>query len=105
MSDAANKLRVVVVDDEPLGRATLRGLLAEDSEVVLIEECANGVEALDAVRAQRPDVMFLDVQMPGLTGFDVIESLREDELPVVVFVTAYDQYALRAFDVNAVDYL
>ncbi len=101
----AKELRVVVVDDEPLGRATLRGLLSGDPEVVLVEECANGAEAVEAVRSQSPDVMFLDVQMPGMTGFDVIEALSEEELPIVVFVTAYDQYALKAFDVNAVDYL
>lgn len=105
MSESAAELRVVIVDDEPLGRATLRGLLASDPEVVLVEECANGAEAVSSIRAQKPDVVFLDVQMPGMTGFDVIDSLKEEELPIVVFVTAFDQYALKAFDVNAVDYL
>ncbi len=95
----------MVVDDEPLGRATLRSLLAADSDVELVEECANGAEAVEAVGRQHPDVIFLDVQMPGMTGFEVVECLEPESMPIVVFVTAYDQYALKAFDVNAVDYL
>lgn len=105
MSDEQPALRIVTVDDEPLGLATLRGLLARDSEVLLVEECANGAEAIAAVRKQKPDIVFLDVQMPGMTGFDVVDVLAEGDLPIVVFVTAFDQYALKAFDVNAVDYL
>jgi len=98
-------LRVVIVDDEPLGRLTLRSLLSADSGVVIVGECANGAEAIAAVRKQKPDILFLDVQMPGMTGFDVIDVLSKEELPIVVFVTAFDQYALKAFDANAVDYL
>lgn len=105
MVEERSVLRVVIVDDEPLGLATLRGLLLEDSEVVLVEECANGAEAVAAVRKQKPDIMFLDVQMPAMTGFDVVDVLNEEDLPIIVFVTAFDQYALKAFDVNAVDYL
>lgn len=105
MPEPNRVLRVVFVDDEPMGRATLKSLLEKDAEVVIAAECANGTRAIEAVRSEKPDILFLDVQMPGMTGFDVVEALASDELPVVVFVTAYDQYALKAFDVNAVDYL
>ncbi|HKV11833.1 MAG TPA: LytTR family DNA-binding domain-containing protein [Thermoanaerobaculia bacterium] len=100
----AQRLRLVLVDDEPLARKTLRLLARRDREVAIVAECRNGEEAVAAVREHRPDVMFLDVQMPGLSGFDVLERL-EDEAPVIVFVTAYDQYAIRAFEVHAIDYL
>lgn len=98
-------LRVAIADDEPLARATLRGLLEADPEVELVAECRNGDEAVSAVRAEAPDLLFLDVQMPGRDGFAVLDELGEDDSPRVVFVTAYDRYALRAFDVHAVDYL
>ena len=98
------RLRLVLVDDEPLARKTLRLLARRDREVAIVAECRNGEEAVAAVREHRPDVMFLDVQMPGLSGFDVLEQLG-DEAPVIVFVTAYDQYAIRAFEVHAIDYL
>jgi len=96
-------LRVVVVDDEPLGRAVVREYLARHPGVEVVAECANGFEAVKAVSELGPDLMFLDVQMPKLNGFEVLELLGRDVL--VVFVTAYDQYALRAFEVHAVDYL
>ncbi len=105
MTDTDKKLGVIVVDDEPMARGSLRTLLAKDSEVELLHECRNGREAVDAVREHAPQILFLDIQMPGMTGFDVIAELDEDETPVVVFATAYDQYALRAFEVSAVDYL
>jgi two-component system LytT family response regulator len=97
-------LRTLVVDDEPLARELLRKMLAEHDDVEVIGECASGTQAVEAVRAERPDLLFLDVQMPGLDGFEVLRELAP-ELPQVIFVTAYDQYALRAFDVHALDYL
>jgi two-component system LytT family response regulator len=96
-------LRVVIVDDEPLARAMVRELLSAHPGVEVVAECANGFEAVKAVAELRPDLMFLDVQMPKLSGFEVLELLGQ-EVPVI-FTTAYDQYALRAFEVHAVDYL
>ena len=97
-------VRVAFVDDEPMARSTLRSLLGADSDVEIVAECENGVQAVRAVRELTPDILFLDVQMPGMDGFQVVAELG-DELPTDVFVTAFDQYALRAFDVHAVDYL
>jgi two-component system LytT family response regulator len=97
-------VKVAIVDDEPLARKTIRLLARRDPEVTIVAECRNGEEALDAAREQKPDVMFLDIQMPRLDGFDVLELLGEDA-PAIVFVTAYDQYAIRAFEVHAIDYL
>ena len=97
--------RVLIVDDEPPARASLRVLLARDPQVVLVGECGSGAEAIAAVRMQRPDLLFLDVQMPEVDGFDVLEQLGADAPPAIVFVTAYDQHALRAFDAGALDYL
>jgi len=98
-------LRALLVDDEPVARRRLRALLAAEPRVEIVGECEDGGAALDAVRRLAPDVMFLDVQMPGLDGFDVIELLKPDACPAVIFVTAYDRYAMRAFDVHAADYL
>jgi two-component system LytT family response regulator len=98
-------LRVVLVDDEPLARERLRSLLESEPDVELVAECADGVEAVAAVRSGRPDLVFLDVQMPGMDGFEVLDALDPATLPAVVIVTAYDRYALKAFDVHAVDYL
>ncbi|MCB9914021.1 MAG: response regulator transcription factor [Planctomycetes bacterium] len=105
MSEPARKLRVVFADDEPLGRATVRTLLERDPGVEVVAECKNGVEAVAAVRRERPDILILDIEMPGLSGLEVVEELEDDEPPVVVFATAYDHYAVHAFDVHAVDYL
>ena len=96
-------LRAVIVDDEELARAFLRELLRSHPEIELAAECANGFEAVKAVTEHAPDLLFLDVQMPKLDGFEVLELI--DPGPAVVFVTAYDQYATRAFDAHAVDYL
>jgi two-component system, LytTR family, response regulator len=96
-------LRVVIVDDEPLARGLVRELLAAHPGVEVVAECVNGFDAVKAVAELRPDLMFLDVQMPKLSGFEVLELLGQ-EVPVI-FTTAYDQYALRAFEVHAVDYL
>jgi two-component system LytT family response regulator len=101
--DGSQSYRVLVVDDEELARDVLREMLAAHPEVSLAAECADGFEAAKAAADHRPDIVFLDVQMPKLDGFEVLELL--DPSTAVVFVTAYDEYALRAFDVNAVDYL
>ncbi|HKS21272.1 MAG TPA: LytTR family DNA-binding domain-containing protein [Thermoanaerobaculia bacterium] len=98
-------IRTLIVDDEPLARRRIRKLLARDAEVQTIRECANGYEALDAIDEEMPDLVFLDVQMPEMDGFAVLQRFDGERLPLVIFVTAYDQYALRAFDVSAVDYL
>lgn len=98
-------LRVVIVDDEPMGRTTLRSLLECEADIELIAECRDGDEALATLRNERPDLVFLDVQMPGRTGFDVVRELTEEERPRIVFVTAFDHYALEAFEVHAIDYL
>jgi len=98
-------VRVLVVDDEPMGRRGITSRLARIDGVAVVGECANGTDAVEAIRRERPDVVFLDVQMPGMGGFDVIEALGADQLPRVIFVTAFDQHALRAFEVHAADYL
>lgn len=100
-----NPIRTVVVDDEPLAREDLARLLARDPELEVAATCADGDQAVRAVREQRPELLFLDVQMPGLTGFDVLARLPATARPHVVFVTAYGEYALQAFEVGAVDYL
>ena len=96
-------MRIVIVDDEPLARAVLREYADEDPRIEIAADCANGFEAVKAVAELKPDLVLLDVQMPKLDGFEVLELLGRDQ--PVVFVTAYDQYALRAFEVHAVDYL
>jgi two-component system LytT family response regulator len=99
------KIRTLIVDDEPLARQRIRTLLADEIGFELIGECANGRDAVAAVRELKPDLMFLDVQMPALDGFGVLEALATERLPAVVFVTAYDRYAVRAFETHALDYL
>jgi len=99
------RVRVLVADDEPLARERLRTLLAREDWVELVAECPNGTEAIDAITRLKPDLVFLDIQMPGASGFEVIEAVGPARMPLVVFVTAFDQYALRAFDVHALDYL
>lgn len=99
------KIRTILVDDEPLARSNLSVLLRLDPEIEIVAECASGAEALAAIRATSPDLVFLDVQMPECDGFDVLELLGQHLPPAIVFVTAYDQYALRAFDAGALDYL
>jgi two-component system LytT family response regulator len=98
-------LRVLIVDDEPLARRRLKGLLKDEAEIEIAGECEDGASAVAAAKRLSPDVMFLDVQMPGMDGFDVIETLGPARCPAIVFVTAYDEYALKAFDVHAIDYL
>ena len=99
------KTRTLIVDDEPLARDRLRQLLDEQPEIELIGECADGREAVDAIRKQSPDLIFLDIQMPELNGFEVLEAISTESMPVIVFVTAHDKFALQAFEVHAVDYL
>jgi len=101
----AETIRTVIVDDEPLARKLLRSMLATHADIELVGEYGDGQEALNGIIEQKPDLVFLDVQMPKLTGIEVLEQLGPDRDPEIVFVTAYDQYALRAFEVNAVDYL
>lgn len=98
-------LRVLLVDDEPLSRQLLRELLCAEPDVQVAGECGDGLQAVQAIRADRPDVVFLDVQMPGMDGFAVVQAVGPEHMPAVVFATAYDQYALRAFDASALDYL
>ncbi|HKZ80917.1 MAG TPA: LytTR family DNA-binding domain-containing protein [Pyrinomonadaceae bacterium] len=98
-------IRVLVVDDEPLARTMLREMLRSDPKVVIVGESSNGREAVEAIRCHAPDLVFLDVQMPELGGFEVLETLGKVPIPHVIFVTAYDQYAVRAFEVHALDYL
>ena len=97
-------LRALIVDDEPLARQRLRDLLDEEEDVDVIGECGDGEEAVESIVTLRPDLVFLDIQMPEMTGFDVLEALGP-EVPEIIFVTAYDEYALRAFDAHALDYL
>jgi two-component system, LytTR family, response regulator len=101
----ANRIRALVVDDEPLARERLSSLLAGEEDIELIGECTDGQSAVERIDAEKPDLVFLDVQMPGLDGFDVIEAVDKGSLPLVVFVTAYDEYAVRAFEVHALDYV
>ncbi|MGV3636316.1 MAG: LytR/AlgR family response regulator transcription factor, partial [Flavobacteriales bacterium] len=98
-------IRTIIVDDEPAARARIARLLAQDAEMELVAECRNGMEALEAVNKHRPDLIFLDVQMPQMNGIETLVRIEDDRKPFVIFVTAYDQYALKAFDRNAVDYL
>src|ERR1700742_4826134 len=100
----AKKIRTLIVDDEPLARRRIQRMLTRYPEVEVIGECANGREAIAAIREQQPALVFLDIQMPEVDGFAVLEAISADELPLIIFVTAYDQYAIRAFDVSALDY-
>ena len=100
-----NALKTVIVDDEPLARQGLRLRLDEIQGIDVVSECANGREALRAITEHVPDLILLDIQMPGLSGFDVISRLQQDNMPMIIFVTAYDQYAVEAFGVHAIDYL
>ena len=102
---AAARIRVVIVDDEPTARRGVRLLLERDPEVEVVGEASTGAEAAELIRRAQPDLAFLDVQMPGASGFEALERIDPGAAPVVVFVTAYDEHALRAFEVNAVDYL
>lgn len=99
------KIRALVVDDEPLARTNVTALLRNDPEIEIVGECQSGEDALAKIRSRKPELVFLDIQMPECDGFDVIERLGRDLPPAFVFVTAYDQYALKAFEAGALDYL
>ena len=100
-----SEIKVLVVDDELLGRDRIRSLLSEHADIKIVGECVNGREAVNALHNLAPDLVFLDIQMPKMDGFQVIEEVGVERMPVTVFVTAYDEYALRAFEVHALDYL
>ena len=103
--ESSARIRTLIVDDEPLARSNLAVLLRVDPEIEIVGECSSGQEALATIRSAKPDLLFLDVQMPECDGFDVLEMLGRDLPAAIVFVTAYDQYALRAFEAGALDYL
>ncbi len=98
-------IRTLIVDDEPLARDGIRLLISPDSQFEIIGECSNGKEAIAAIKKLRPDLVFLDVQMPEVDGFGVLKSIREEDLPLVVFVTAFDKFAIDAFEAHALDYV
>ncbi|MFN2445488.1 MAG: LytR/AlgR family response regulator transcription factor [Vicinamibacterales bacterium] len=100
-----SKIRTMVVDDEPVARERMVSLLQQEQDIELVGECADGQQAINAIQANHPDLVFLDVQMPACDGFRIIQQVGADRMPAVVFVTAYDEYALRAFEVHAIDYL
>jgi two-component system LytT family response regulator len=105
LSTATRKLRTLLVDDEALSRRGLELRLRVAADIEIVGQCSNGREALAAIREQRPDLVFLDIQMPGLSGFDVLAELQPHELPMIVFVTAYDRFAVQAFEARAIDYV
>src|SRR5215217_7186608 len=101
----AAKIRTLIVDDEPLARRNLRLLLERDPQIEILDECSNGREAVKATNTLKPDLIFLDIQMPEMDGFDVLARVGPEHIQGIIFVTAFDQYALKAFDVHALDYL
>lgn len=107
VTEAARRapIRAIIVDDEPLALRGLKLRLAEYPQIEVIAECGNGRQALEKIAHLQPDILFLDIQMPGLNGFDVAAQLQPEQMPAIIFVTAFDQYALQAFDVHALDYV
>lgn len=105
MENLCVKIKTLIVDDEPLARERIRTLLAKEPDIEIVGECADGDEALAAMKKHTTDLLFLDVQMPEMDGFELLSRLGKDALPVVIFVTAYDRHALKAFEVHALDYL
>jgi two-component system LytT family response regulator len=101
----AEKIKTIIVDDEPLARRNLRLLLEKDPQIEIVDECGNGLEAVKAIKSLSPDLIFLDIQMPEIDGFDVLERVGAEHIQAIIFVTAFDQYALKAFEVHALDYL
>lgn len=104
-SEQATRIRAIIVDDESLARKGLAMRLAQFPQVEIVQLCKNGKEALAAIAEDAPDLVFLDIQMPGMTGLEVVERLQQDNMPMIIFVTAYDAFAIDAFNANAVDYL
>src|SRR5688572_21420435 len=105
LDSPAGPWRTIVVDDEPLARQTLQLLLAREKDFATVAECSHGADAIEAIRRERPDVLFLDVQMPEVDGFEVLRRLEPGTLPAVIFVTAFDRYAVQAFEQHVLDYL
>jgi len=105
MNTTTATIRTMIVDDEVLARQNVEALLRHDPDIAIVAQCNNGTQAVEAIRQHQPDLLFLDVQMPGMTGFEVLARLPAALMPQVVFVTAYDHFALQAFEVQAVDYL
>jgi two-component system LytT family response regulator len=105
MADQPNKIRASIVDDEPFARERVRRLLGSETDIGIVGEAGDGFQAIEMIRSTRPDLLFLDVQMPGRDGFAVLENLQPEETPIVVFLTAFDQYAVRAFEAAALDYI
>jgi two-component system LytT family response regulator len=103
--NTAGKIRTLIADDEPLARERLRALLSRHADIEIIGECSNGADAIEAIAELRPDLVLLDVEMPRVDGFGVLEALDPDNLPAVVFVSAHDQYAVKAFEAHALDYI
>jgi two-component system LytT family response regulator len=100
-----SRMRTLVVDDEPMARERVMSLLQHEDDIEIVGECSDGVQAIAAIHNQTPDLVFLDVQMPGIDGFGVISAIGAERMPIVIFITAYDEYALKAFEVHALDYL
>ena len=98
-------IRTIIADDEPLAREKLRILLASEPGIQIVAECRDGLQTIDALESYKPDLLLLDIQMPEMDGFEVLSAIPADELPIVIFTTAYDQYAVRAFEAHALDYL
>ena len=98
-------IRTILVDDEPLAREKTRAFLEKEPDIEIVAECRDGKEALETIEAEKPDLVFLDIQMPEMDGFEVMENLELDDPPIIIFVTAFDEYALKAFDIHALDYL
>jgi two-component system LytT family response regulator len=105
MTSKTKKIKTLIVDDEPLARQTIRDLLVDDSEIEVIGECNSGLEVVNFIRQRPPDLLFLDIQMPGMNGFEALAKIELERIPAIIFVTAFDQYALKAFDVHPIDYL
>jgi len=99
------KITTIIIDDEPLARRNLRVLLEHDPQIEIVDECRNGHEAVKAINAHSPDLIFLDIQMPEMDGFDVLARVGPEHIQAIIFVTAFDRYALKAFEVHALDYL
>lgn len=100
-----NKISVVIIDDEQLARTRIRRLLQVDDDIEIVAECSDGLAAVETLNELKPDLVFLDVQMPEMNGFEVLENLDYSPMPLIIFATAYDKYAIKAFDVHAIDYL
>ena len=100
-----SKYQVIIADDEPLARDLLSSILEEFDQIEIIASCKNGREAIDACTKNSPDMIFLDIQMPGVNGFEVVKALQPEDMPLIIFVTAFDKFAADAFDLHAVDYI